>query len=60
MAKASDVVARGDSVWVKVLSVTSARISLSMKEVNQDNGTDLLPRRRAPAQSGQASQGMLL
>ncbi len=43
---AGDVVTRGQQVKVKVLSVTSARVSLTMKEVDQKTGEDLLPRKR--------------
>ncbi|GFG39654.1 hypothetical protein Cfor_02961 [Coptotermes formosanus] len=39
----SDVVARGHKVKVKVLSFTGQKVSLSMKDVNQDTGEDLNP-----------------
>ncbi|WFD38003.1 RNA helicase [Malassezia japonica] len=42
----SDVVARGQHVKVKVLSVQNNRISLSMKEVDQHTGRDLVPQHR--------------
>ncbi|XP_054285604.1 ATP-dependent RNA helicase DHX8-like [Macrosteles quadrilineatus] len=39
----SDVVVRGSKVRVKVLSVTGQKVSLSMKDVDQDTGRDLNP-----------------
>lgn len=43
----SQVVHRGEMVWVKVLSIAGNRISLSMKDVDQSNGRDLMPTRGA-------------
>ncbi|KAG0329255.1 Nucleolar protein of 40 kDa [Dissophora globulifera] len=37
----SDVVAVGDQVWVKVISLQDDKIALSMKYVSQGDGTDL-------------------
>ncbi|KAF9095828.1 DEAH-box ATP-dependent RNA helicase prp22 [Mortierella sp. AD031] len=42
----SDVVKRNDNVKVKVMSVTSTRVSLSMKDVDQKTGKDLSPHLR--------------
>ncbi|KAF9439217.1 DEAH-box ATP-dependent RNA helicase prp22 [Entomortierella beljakovae] len=42
----SDVVKRNDIVKVKVMSVTSTRVSLSMKDVDQRTGKDLSPHLR--------------
>lgn len=42
-AHARDMVARGDKVWVKVVSISGNRISLSMRDVDQKTGEDLLP-----------------
>ena len=46
----SEVASRGDEVWVKVLSIqepkpgqTRPRIELSMRDVDQSTGEDLLP-----------------
>ncbi|KAL9642800.1 hypothetical protein ABK040_009875 [Willaertia magna] len=39
-----DFVKRNDRVWVKVIVNTDARISLSMREVDQLTGKDLFPR----------------
>lgn len=39
----TDVVSKGDSVKVKVLSMTGTKVSLSMKEVDQLTGEDLNP-----------------
>ncbi|XP_063975986.1 ATP-dependent RNA helicase DHX8 [Diachasmimorpha longicaudata] len=43
VASASDVVSKSQKVYVKVLSVTGQKISLSMKDVDQDTGRDLNP-----------------
>lgn len=40
----ADVVNRGQRVKVKVLKYTGEKISLSMREVDQDTGEDLNPR----------------
>ncbi|KAG0366770.1 DEAH-box ATP-dependent RNA helicase prp22 [Gamsiella multidivaricata] len=42
----SEVVKRNDTVKVKVMSVTSTRVSLSMKDVDQKTGKDLSPHLR--------------
>lgn len=39
----SEVVARGNKVKIKVLSVTGQKVSLSMKDVDQNTGRDLNP-----------------
>jgi ATP-dependent RNA helicase DHX8/PRP22 len=39
----SDVVERGDSVYVKVISIAGNRIGLSMKEADQHSGADKNP-----------------
>lgn len=51
----SEVVRRGQAVKVKVLAVTGQRISLTMKEVDQDTGEDLFPRKAAEAASAPTS-----
>jgi predicted RNA-binding protein with RPS1 domain len=40
----NDIVKRSQAVKVKVLSVAGTRISLSLKEVDQNTGADLAPR----------------
>ncbi|KAJ4836722.1 hypothetical protein Tsubulata_024007 [Turnera subulata] len=40
---AKDVVRRDQEVFVKVISVSGQKLSLSMKDVDQDTGKDLLP-----------------
>lgn len=40
----SDLVARGQQIKVKVISMDGTRIGLSMKDVDQDTGRDLAPR----------------
>lgn len=42
----SDLVSRGQEVWVKVMKMQDKRISLSMAEVDQASGQDLAPHRR--------------
>ncbi|KAL1868601.1 DEAH-box ATP-dependent RNA helicase prp22 [Paecilomyces lecythidis] len=42
----SDLVSRGQPVKVKVVSIQGSRIGLSMKEVDQVTGRDLVPQRR--------------
>ena len=42
----SDLVARNQSVKVKVMSIEGSRIGLSMKEVDQATGRDLVPEKR--------------
>ncbi|KAE8168288.1 P-loop containing nucleoside triphosphate hydrolase protein [Aspergillus tamarii] len=42
----SDLVSRGQPVKVKVISIQGSRIGLSMKEVDQVTGLDLIPQRR--------------
>ena len=43
VTSARDVVQKGQPVWVKVISVSRDKISLSMRDVNQETGEDLLP-----------------
>lgn len=43
VTSASDVVSRGMKVMVKVLSVAGQKVSLSMKDVDQETGKDLNP-----------------
>ena len=40
----SSVVQRGQRVFVKILSMSGSRITLSMKDVNQSDGRDLTPK----------------
>jgi ATP-dependent RNA helicase DHX8/PRP22 len=42
----SDLVSRGQPVKVKVISIQGSRIGLSMKEVDQVTGLDLVPQKR--------------
>ncbi|EEH40220.1 pre-mRNA-splicing factor ATP-dependent RNA helicase prp22 [Paracoccidioides lutzii Pb01] len=42
----SDLVSKGQPVKVKVVSIQGSRIGLSMKEVDQVTGRDLVPQRR--------------
>jgi ATP-dependent RNA helicase DHX8/PRP22 len=43
VGNAKEVVKRGDAVWVKVVSRTAGKLSLSMRDVDQSTGRDLLP-----------------
>jgi len=45
----ADVVNRGQKVKVKVISYAGTKVSLSMKEVNQETGEDLNPREASPS-----------
>ena len=49
---------RGQQVWVKVLSIQGTRLSLSMRDVDQATGKDLLPGARAGADNGQRAAGV--
>ncbi|XP_066599381.1 ATP-dependent RNA helicase DHX8 [Prorops nasuta] len=43
VAAASDVVSRGQRVLVKVLNIVGEKVSLSMKDIDQETGRDLNP-----------------
>ena len=47
LAHPSDVVSRGQSVYVKVISIVGNRIGLSMKDVDQNSGRDLATHQNA-------------
>lgn len=57
----AEVVNRGDKVYVKVLSIAGQKISLSMKDVDQDTGEDLNPAPQAgrPGLTGHESETAL-
>lgn len=40
---------RGQSIWVKILSVTPQKIVVSVKDVNQSTGQDIMPHRNRAA-----------
>ncbi|KFA64908.1 hypothetical protein S40285_02877 [Stachybotrys chlorohalonatus IBT 40285] len=42
----SDLLSRGQQVWVKVVSIEGTRVGLSMKDVDQETGMDLEPQAR--------------
>ncbi|KAK9841672.1 hypothetical protein WJX74_009878 [Apatococcus lobatus] len=46
-----EFVKRGQEVWIKVISVSGGRMSLSMRDVDQETGRDLLPQTK-PAPAG--------
>ena len=58
--KAHDLVKRGQPCYVKVLSVTGTKLSLSMKDADQGTGADLAPHMRLPGQAGPSSCKLLL
>ncbi|RZC75992.1 hypothetical protein C5167_001764 [Papaver somniferum] len=43
VANAKEFVQRGQSVFVKVISLSGQKMSLSMRDVDQDTGKDLIP-----------------
>src|SRR5579884_1065340 len=58
VAKSSDVVKVGDSVKVKVLGFDDrGKVKLSMRQVNQETGEDLGPRREPPKESPRDAGG---
>ena len=54
----SDLCSRNQEVWVKVMKIQDKRISLSMAEVDQEDGQDLAPHRRLAAASGANATGL--
>ena len=51
----ADAVKRGQPCYVKVLSVTGSKMSLSMRDADQRSGADLNPQMRLPGQAGDLS-----
>jgi ATP-dependent RNA helicase DHX8/PRP22 len=43
VANAKDAVERDQEVWVKVISIGEKKMSLSMRDVDQKTGQDVLP-----------------
>ena len=56
---AKDAVQRGQDVWAKVVSVSGARVGLSLRDVDQKTGRDLLDLSAAAAAVGAGSSGAL-
>lgn len=52
----SDLLSRGQSVMVKVMSIAAGRIGLSMKDVDQDSGRDLTPHLRIKSEAEMAEE----
>ncbi|KAH6818318.1 ATP-dependent RNA helicase [Perilla frutescens var. frutescens] len=52
IANAKDVVKRDQEVYVKVISVSGNNLSLSMRDVDQNSGKDLLPLKRSDTDDG--------
>lgn len=53
---ASDLLSRGQSVKVKVMSIAGSRIGLSMKDVDQATGNDLTPHLRIKSEAELAEE----
>eukprot|EP00899_Mesostigma_viride_P013186 jgi/Mesvir1/21869/Mv04246-RA.1 len=49
---AKDAVQRGQDVWVKVVSMTGSKLSLSMRDVDQKTGEDLVPTMKPKSKGG--------
>ncbi|PQQ21523.1 hypothetical protein Pyn_14880 [Prunus yedoensis var. nudiflora] len=47
ISNAKDVVKRDQEVYVKVISISGQKLSLSMKDVDQHTGKDLLPLKKS-------------
>ncbi|KAI4336803.1 hypothetical protein L6164_015284 [Bauhinia variegata] len=43
IGNAKDIVKRDQEVYVKVISITAHKLGVSMRDVDQHNGKDLLP-----------------
>ncbi|KAL0426885.1 UNVERIFIED_CONTAM: putative pre-splicing factor ATP-dependent RNA helicase DEAH5 [Sesamum latifolium] len=52
IANAKDVVKRDQEVYVKVIPVSGNKLSLSMRDVDQNSGKDLLPLKRTEEDDG--------
>ncbi|KAI3447144.1 hypothetical protein Pfo_003809 [Paulownia fortunei] len=52
IGNAKDVVKRDQEVYVKVISVSGNKLSLSMRDVDQNSGMDLLPLKRSEEDDG--------
>lgn len=52
ITNAKDVVKRDQEVYVKVISVSGNKLSLSMRDVDQNSGKDLLPLKRSGEDEG--------
>ncbi|XP_038890443.1 probable pre-mRNA-splicing factor ATP-dependent RNA helicase DEAH5 [Benincasa hispida] len=52
ISNAKDVVKRDQEVFVKVISVSGQKLSLSMRDVDQHSGKDLLPLKKKDADDG--------
>ncbi|KAL3642972.1 hypothetical protein CASFOL_013787 [Castilleja foliolosa] len=52
ISNAKDVVKRDQEVYVKVISVSGDNLSLSMRDVDQNSGKDLLPLKRGEEEDG--------
>ncbi|XP_051132111.1 probable pre-mRNA-splicing factor ATP-dependent RNA helicase DEAH5 [Andrographis paniculata] len=52
ITNAKDVVKRDQEVYVKVISVSGNNLSLSMRDVDQNTGKDLLPLKRSEEDDG--------
>lgn len=56
----SDLLTRGQSVFVKVMSSAGGRLSLSMRDADQKNGADLTPHLRVKSEDEMAEESRKL
>ncbi|CAI5488992.1 unnamed protein product [Closterium sp. Naga37s-1] len=54
---AKDAVERDQEVWVKVISMSGPKLSLSIRDVDQKTGKDLLPMKKKPTAGGEDGEG---
>ncbi|CAI5481585.1 unnamed protein product [Closterium sp. Yama58-4] len=54
---AKDAVERDQEVWVKVISMSGQKLSLSIRDVDQKTGKDLLPMKKKPSAGGEDGDG---
>ncbi|KAL1531186.1 RNA helicase [Salvia divinorum] len=52
ISNAKDIVKRDQEVFLKVISVSGNNVSLSMRDVDQNSGKDLLPLKRSETDDG--------
>lgn len=57
IANAKDVVKRDQEVFVKVISISGQKLSLSMRDVDQNTGRDLLPLKKSTNDNDDAVGG---
>ncbi|KAL3574877.1 hypothetical protein D5086_022978 [Populus alba] len=58
LGNAKDAVKRDQEVYVKVISISGNKLSLSMRDVDQDSGKDLLPLKKRDEEDGFRSNAL--